>query len=122
MVQTEKDWWAERRPEIVEDFDREVYGRVPQKIPGVRWEVVGTVHDTNGDAPVLMKKLVGHMDNSSYPLVNVDIQLTLTIPANATAAVPVIMELRLSPEVMAELAKRFPDAHPDPQRFGCRRP
>ncbi len=22
-------WWKERRPEIVEDFDREIYGRVP---------------------------------------------------------------------------------------------
>src|SRR5688572_7840984 len=26
-VTTPKMWWTERRPEIVEDFDREVYGR-----------------------------------------------------------------------------------------------
>ena len=25
-----KTWWEKRRPEIVEDFDREVYGRVPK--------------------------------------------------------------------------------------------
>src|SRR6185295_3908448 len=38
-VTTGKDWWKLRRPEIVEDFDREVYGRVPSNLPGVNWEV-----------------------------------------------------------------------------------
>src|ERR1700724_521131 len=28
-VKTPEIWWRERRPEIVEDFDREIYGRVP---------------------------------------------------------------------------------------------
>ncbi|MCM3874580.1 MAG: hypothetical protein ND895_28130, partial [Pyrinomonadaceae bacterium] len=49
--------------------------------------------EKNGDTPVITKKLVGHVDNSSYPQITVDIQLTLTTPANATGAVPVIMEL-----------------------------
>ena len=31
--------WAERRKEIVEDFDREVLGRVPKKVPKVTWTV-----------------------------------------------------------------------------------
>ena len=35
---------------------------------------------------------MGHVDNTSYPLITVDIQLTLTTPANATKPVPVIME------------------------------
>ena len=26
-------WWKQRRPEIVEDFDREVYGRAPVNTP-----------------------------------------------------------------------------------------
>ena len=38
------------------------------------------------------KKLIGHVDNSSYPAVSVNIDLTLTTPANAAAPVPVIME------------------------------
>src|SRR5438093_7792194 len=38
-VKSAKDWWEKRRPEIVEDFDREVYGRVPKDMPKVRWEV-----------------------------------------------------------------------------------
>ena len=29
----------ERRPEIVEDFEREVYGRVPKNVPKVTWTV-----------------------------------------------------------------------------------
>lgn len=32
-------WWAERRPEIFEDFDREIIGRVPERVPGVEWIV-----------------------------------------------------------------------------------
>jgi (4-O-methyl)-D-glucuronate---lignin esterase len=35
---------------------------------------------------------VGHVDNSSYPLIAVDIPLTLTTPADATGPVPVMME------------------------------
>src|SRR5260221_11053761 len=29
-VTNAKMWWEKRRPEIVEDFDREIYGRVPR--------------------------------------------------------------------------------------------
>ena len=91
-VTTAKDWWQKRRPEIVEDFDREVYGRTPGKTPKVTWEVVSVKSDTNNNVPVITKKLIGHVDNSSYPAVSVNIDLTLTTPANATAPVPVIME------------------------------
>ncbi len=91
-VTTAKMWWEERRPEIVEDFDREVYGRAPKVTPAVKWEVVKTTNETNGGVPVITKQLIGHVDNSSYPKVTVDIQLSLSTPANATGPVPVIME------------------------------
>jgi (4-O-methyl)-D-glucuronate---lignin esterase len=91
-VTTAKVWWNQRRSEIVEDFDREVYGRVPKITPKVNWEVTSTSKEVNGDVPVVIKQLVGHVDNSSYPLISVDIQLALTTPANATGPVPVIME------------------------------
>lgn len=32
-------WWKLRRPEIIEEFDREVVGRVPKKVPRVTWRV-----------------------------------------------------------------------------------
>ncbi|HYJ47425.1 MAG TPA: hypothetical protein VEV81_12500, partial [Pyrinomonadaceae bacterium] len=91
-VTTARMWWTKRRPEIVEDFDREIYGRVPKATPKVKWEVTSVTRETNGDVPVITKKLVGHVDNSSYLLISVDIQLTLTTPANATGPVPVMME------------------------------
>ena len=91
-VTTAKVWWNQRRAEIVEDFDREIYGRVPKSTPVVKWEVTGTTRETNGDTPVIKKQLVGHVDNSSYPLITVDIQLTLVTPAAATGPVPVMME------------------------------
>src|SRR5260370_3561478 len=84
-------WWNQRRPEIVEDFDREVYGRAPKDPPKVKWEVASATREMNGNAPVVTKRLVGHVDNSSYPQITVDIQLSLTTPANAAGPVPVIM-------------------------------
>ena len=32
-VTTAEMWWRQRRPEIVEDFEREVVGRVPKSVP-----------------------------------------------------------------------------------------
>jgi lysophospholipase L1-like esterase len=103
-------WWKQRRPEIVEEFDREVYGRVPQNMPKVNWEVVNTVNESVGNVPVITKKLLGHVDNSGYPLISVDIQLTLTVPARASGPVPVMMEFGLSPEILEMLKKRLPAA------------
>ena len=74
-VKTAKVWWQKRRPEIVEDFDREIYGRVPKETPKVVWEVTSTAHEMNGDVPVITKKLVGHVDNSAYPAIAVNIDL-----------------------------------------------
>jgi hypothetical protein len=91
-VTTPEQWWTKRRSEIVEDFDREVYGRVPKDVPAVHWEVTGTTKEKVGDVAVVTKKLLGHVDNSRCPEIRVDIQLTLTTPADASGPVPVMME------------------------------
>ncbi len=91
-VTTPTMWWTARRPEIVEDFDREVYGRVPKNMPKVQWRPISLTRDTVGGVPIVTKQLVGHVDNSSYPQITVDIQVTLTTPANATGPVPVMMQ------------------------------
>ena len=101
-------WWSARRPEIQEDFDREILGRTPANLPKVTWEVVSTTEEKNGDVAVVTKRLLGHVDNSSYPAIKVDIDLTLTTPADAKGPVPVIMEFGFSREFMAQMAKRFP--------------
>mgnify|MGYP001547303172 CR=1 FL=1 len=113
-VTSAKMWWAERRPQIVELFNRDIYGFVPKHTPRVNWEVVSTTHEMNGDVPVITKKLIGHVDNSSYPLITVDIDLTLTTPAEAAGPVPVIMELEFDPKLMAEMMKHFPKAQLPP--------
>jgi hypothetical protein len=91
-VTTAQAWWDKRRPEIVEDFDREVYGRVPRNVPKVTWEVTGTTEEKVGDIAAITKRLVGHVDNRLCPQIKVDIQLTLTTPAAAKGPVPVMME------------------------------
>ena len=93
---TSPEQWRKRRAEIVEDFDREIYGRVPRETPKVNWEVTATEKQMVGEVPVVIKRLVGHVDNSSYPLVTVNIQLTLTTPEKAAGPVPVIMEFGFS--------------------------
>lgn len=91
-VTTPELWWARRRPEIVEDFDREVYGRVPRDVPKVTWEVIETRREIAFDVSVVTKKLVGHVDNARCPEIKVEIALTLTTPADAKGPVPVMME------------------------------
>jgi hypothetical protein len=91
-VTTPEMWWRVRRPEIVEDFDREIYGRVPANTPKVNWEVLSLILTNNGTEPVVTKCLIGHVDNSSCTNISVDIQLTLTTPAAATNHVPVMMQ------------------------------
>jgi hypothetical protein len=95
-VKSARDW-ARRRAEILEDFDREVYGRAPAVTPSVNWEVTATSTETVGGVAMVVKQLVGHVDNTSYPLVTVDIQLTLATPARAAGPVPVIMEFGFGP-------------------------
>ena len=109
-VTTSEMWWNLRRPEIVEDFDREMYGRVPRITPRVNWEVISTTGETIGNLPTITKKLIGHVDNSTYPKITVDIQLALTVPANSTGPAPVMLEFGLSPEILAAIRKRLTDA------------
>jgi len=114
-VTSAKVWWKDRRPEIVEEFDREVYGRVPIQTPKVSWEVVSTVTEKNGDFSVVTKKLVGHVDNSLDPAISVNIDFTVSTPADAKGPVPVIIEFGFDPAFMAALRKRFPNFAPPAQ-------
>ncbi len=84
-------WWKERRPEIVEDFEREVLGRVPRNVPAIAWSLTSTEQWSAGAHPVVGRQLVGHVDNSSSPSVNVDIQMTLVLPAATKQPMPVMI-------------------------------
>lgn len=84
--------WEKRKVEIAEHFNAEMYGRMPQNTPKVTWVVVSEKDTIEGTIPVKVKVLKGKVDNSSYPSIEVAIDMTLTLPAKATQAVPVIME------------------------------
>jgi hypothetical protein len=100
-VRNAKQWWKLRRRQIVEHFDREVYGRLPKQVPGVSWEVAETKEEITSGVAVVTRKLVGHVDNSAYPAIDVDIVLYLTTPKDAKG-VPVVIEF-FPPEWAARL-------------------
>ncbi len=85
--------WEQRRKELFEIFDREFYGRLPEaaKTIKVTWEVTGTTQGMSGNIPTITRQLVGHVDNSSYPAITVNIGASVTTPANAAGKVPVII-------------------------------
>ncbi len=90
-VTTPEMWWKQRRPEIVQDMEREVYGRLPANIPKVTWSVAVTDKEFVGFTPVIAKKLIGHVENSLCPLIDVNISMVVVTPANAKGPVPVLM-------------------------------
>ena len=89
---TRPEQWPARRAEIQEDFEREIYGRIPANVPTVTWEVTAIKRGTNGGIPTVTKTLVGHIDNSFYTNITVNIQASFTVPANAKAPVPIMIE------------------------------
>ena len=90
-VMSTEQWWKQRRPEIVEDFEREVVGRIPSNVPKVTWAVKSTSNSKAGVFPVIEKQLVGHANNSAYPSISVDVEMTLVTPGNAKGPVPVMI-------------------------------
>lgn len=90
-VTTARQWWEQRRPEIVELFEKYVYGRVPPNVPKVTWTVTATDPEMIGFTPVIAQDLIGVVDNSAYPAITVKLHMTLVTPANAKGTVPVLM-------------------------------
>ena len=91
LVATAEAWWQKRRPEIVEDFEREVYGRVPASLPKVAWAVTETLEATVGGQPVAARRVIGHVDNAAHPAIAVDIRMAVVLPSNAQGPVPVLV-------------------------------
>ncbi|HEY6901636.1 MAG TPA: hypothetical protein VI233_13370, partial [Puia sp.] len=91
VVTSASAWWKLRRPEIVEDFEREVYGRVPKKTPKVTWTATPIDTGLQSLPPVVAKRLTGHVDNSDYPAIDVNINMVLVLPASPKGPVPVLI-------------------------------
>ena len=96
-VTTPEQWWNDRRPEIVELLEREVYGRIPKNVPKVRWEVRETKEIEAGGKPAILKHIVGVVDNSACPRIEVNISMSLTLPKDTKGPVPVLMSFGWTP-------------------------
>lgn len=64
---TDARLWARRRAELVADFEREVYGRVPAGVPAVTWTVAATDTGTVGGRRVIGRRLVGRVADAAHP-------------------------------------------------------
>lgn len=82
--------WARRRAEIVELFDREIYGRVPASAPKIIWRITRQESGVEGGVPVVKKWLEGVADNRGWPQASARIALRYTLPRGKTR-VPVIL-------------------------------
>ncbi|MEZ6060669.1 MAG: hypothetical protein R3C19_09925 [Planctomycetaceae bacterium] len=97
VVDTAEKWQTIRRPEIVELLEREVYGRVPDNVPGVTWEVRQTRDVDSGGVAAVQQELVGVVDNSACPEIEVNIAASLTLPKDAAEPVPVLISFGFTP-------------------------
>ena len=112
---TTKAQWRKRRAELLEIFDREIFGRIPAHTPKVSWRVDETLHENFNGVPVVTQKLTGHVDNSADPAITVDIKVNISVPESAKGKhVPAVMALAfLRPFILPD-GRTFPaDPHPD---------
>lgn len=85
-------WWKKGRPATMALFDREVYGKMPPNTPAVKWELVSRRDSLFGSLAAEVKDYLGHVDNSAYPQITVDIQFSLVLPKAPAGPVPVMIE------------------------------
>lgn len=92
-VTTAQAWTGQRRAELLDLFQREVYGRTPAATPEVHWAVrLTSTHEIAG-VRVVTRELVGWVDNTAYLALDVHIIAEVTVPAEATGPVPLILML-----------------------------
>ncbi len=90
-VKTAADW-AKRRNEIQAMVAEDVYGKYPAHTPAVAWKVDGVEEMTVAGVPAIVKHVTGHVDNSEYPAITVDIHADVVTPASTRGKkVPVII-------------------------------
>jgi hypothetical protein len=108
--------WARRRAEIVEQLEREVYGRVPERVPVPVWRVVERDTGTIGGRRVVGRRLVGHVEDPARPALAVDIPVTLVLPTGTRGPVPVMIMFTWSGRTLAQaLGRPAPPGAPAPR-------
>lgn len=90
-VKNKKDW-NKKRLELKEHFANEIYGRIPEHIPEVTWEIIEEKDSLFGEVKARFKRLIGNVDNSSYPDIEVRLELIMATPIEVKKAAPLIMQ------------------------------
>jgi hypothetical protein len=86
-VTSAKEWRA-RRAEILEFYEEQIYGRIPENAPAVEWKVTGTENDSrNGTA--ITKRIEGAVGEGT----DIKLRLTLHLPKGADGPAPVLLNL-----------------------------
>lgn len=87
---TDSNTWSKlRRPELIKLYEDEVYGRVPNRAPKLKFELVGTDLTALSNTAI-RKEFVGHIGN---PTNGPKMKLVLYLPADITRPVPVLLHL-----------------------------
>jgi hypothetical protein len=94
-VTTAAQWYDKRRPQIVEDFEREVLGRVPARTPAVSFSVKAAENERIGAVSISTTLLMGHLDNSEDPAISVDFPVMLIKPLVHTGPMPLLIMFTL---------------------------
>jgi hypothetical protein len=84
--------WPQRRKELLDLFAENVYGKIPAHIPAVTWKVESAQETTVSGIPAVVKHIIGHVDNSAYPAITVNIVADVVTPVSTRGKkVPVII-------------------------------
>lgn len=86
------EWWDTRRPELAEDLENEMYGRLPYNLPVVNWTVTEVREVKVGPYTVREKVLSGIVDNSSHPEIEVRMEMIVGTPMHELNPVPLVLE------------------------------
>ena len=87
-VRDAKTWTQKRRPELIDYYQKEIYGRTPATAPKVIWQVVSNDPRALGGLAT-MKQLAGHMGSPEGPAIGV----TLYTPNVAAKPVPALVSI-----------------------------
>jgi hypothetical protein len=109
-VKTPQMWQHLRRREIVEAFEREVFGRVPAGAPHVDWRPGESEAERVGSISVVASRVIGHVDNSADPAITVDIPMMLIKPAHHQGRMPVLIMFVLGPPAFPAPVSPPPEA------------
>ena len=112
-IRTAKQWNKIRRPELIEYFEREVYGRVPADVPAVEWKVLSEEKIDMDGIACINRVLSGVVDNSACPSIKVNIEASVVYPEGAVN-VPVIVEFGFMAGRPTPKAMSFGPTPPDP--------